>query len=268
MEYIENEKLIIRCNSEKEYNEVCERLYELYPKDKAYKQEYSKGYDTILFLPAPYGIVVHPRKYNQCEGRKDHKHITGYNFLQKFLPKEEPKPAEPKPKFYVGQRVKVYRNTSREDGKGVGQVFTITSYCKEWDGYVYQGVGGGWSEYNLQPHPDEKEKQFVGIIDDLCAPQFEANKAFKIIDNYCKKQFIKELKEKGVIMSAVDTVKKLALKATNPEEYELREAGLHDSDGEITEEGWQLAKHYLVETVKEKLVKAAKEINEAKKEKK
>ncbi len=51
--------------------------------------------------------------------------------------------------------------------------------------------------------------------------------------------------KKGVIMNVIDSVKKLALKTTNPNEYALREAGFHDECGNLTDAGRELLFTYL-----------------------
>jgi hypothetical protein len=68
-------------------------------------------------------------------------------------------------------------------------------------------------------------------------------------------------------MSAVSTIKKLALKAKNPDEYELREAGLHDEDGDLTDDGDELLDTLVAEFFHDKLVEAAKQINAEKSKK-
>lgn len=73
--------------------------------------------------------------------------------------------------------------------------------------------------------------------------------------------------KKGFIMKAVDTIKKLALQVNNNDEFQLREAGLHDSDGDLTEDGKELMEMYLEKLVLAELVQAAKDINAAKEKK-
>lgn len=74
------------------------------------------------------------------------------------------------------------------------------------------------------------------------------------------------IKTKGFIMSAVEFVKKQALKTLKPDEYELREAGLHDDCGELTGEGEALRDMFLEELVLDKMIATAKEINADRKE--
>jgi hypothetical protein len=79
----------------------------------------------------------------------------------------------------------------------------------------------------------------------------------------------KPLTKKPTIMSkAITFVKNQALKATNPDEFQLREAGLHDSCGELTSEGESLHMELLRELTREKMVGIAKEMNTEKKESK
>lgn len=61
-------------------------------------------------------------------------------------------------------------------------------------------------------------------------------------------------------MSIVSTVKKLALKATNPDEAALREACIHDDCGELTNEGILVLRGLMEADYKEKLVEVAKQI--------
>lgn len=79
----------------------------------------------------------------------------------------------------------------------------------------------------------------------------------------------KSLTKKPTIMSkALSFVKNQALKATNPDEYELREAGLHNECGELTIEGESLHMEFLRELTREKMVSVAREMNQEKKESK
>lgn len=73
---------------------------------------------------------------------------------------------------------------------------------------------------------------------------------------------------KGIIMDALNFVKKQALKLSDPNEFELREAGLHDDCRNLTSEGRELRDSFLEALVMDKMVETAKAINEAKKEEK
>jgi hypothetical protein len=75
-------------------------------------------------------------------------------------------------------------------------------------------------------------------------------------------------KRKTFMSSATEFVKKRALKLNNPDEFELREAGIHDSCGDLTSDGESLRDQFLEELVHAKLVETAKAINAEKKEKK
>lgn len=75
-------------------------------------------------------------------------------------------------------------------------------------------------------------------------------------------------KKESYMSQAVNFIKNQALKATNPDEYELRQAGLHNDCGELTAEGEALHQEFLRELTKEKMVATAKELNAEKKSKK
>ena len=60
--------------------------------------------------------------------------------------------------------------------------------------------------------------------------------------------------------SILDTVKKIALKATNPHEALLREVGIHDECGNITAEGKVILVNILEEKYKADLITIAKKL--------
>ncbi len=68
-------------------------------------------------------------------------------------------------------------------------------------------------------------------------------------------------KEKNIMSQALDFVKKQSLKLSNPNEFELREADIHNDCGELTESGIELRDSFLESLVSDKLLETAKAIN-------
>lgn len=189
--------------------------------------------------------------------------------------------------FKVGDRVRILAGhmlpgdtLSYQEymGKLVGREFSITSVSKHNGMPLYRMENawswrGEWLEKVEEPRTatevwmgvdfaarDSWTQKWYRTQDELRGLGFD-----KIIIDEVVKAYARP--SKGIIMSAVDKVRKLALKTTNNDEYQLREAGLHDEDGELTAEGQELAWVYLDELVKEKLVQAAREINTEKEKK-
>ena len=61
-------------------------------------------------------------------------------------------------------------------------------------------------------------------------------------------------------MDILNTLKKISLKASDPDEATLREAGVHDSCGDLTAEGFAVLCVIIEKTIKADMVALAKEI--------
>lgn len=64
----------------------------------------------------------------------------------------------------------------------------------------------------------------------------------------------------STFMNIIQTVKKLALKTTNPDESALREAGIHDECGNLTEEGMEVLTSVLEAAHTKELVDIANQV--------
>lgn len=121
------------------------------------------------------------------------------------------------------------------------------------------------------------EKEFVPILslaEESSVTPFDAARVFRTINEYYQQLIMGDFaygvapKKESKMSQAVNFIKTQALKATNPDEYELGQAGLHNDCGELTSEGEALHQEFLRELTKEKMVTTAKELNAEKKTKK
>jgi hypothetical protein len=195
--------------------------------------------------------------------------------------------------FKVGDRVRMKRgsfNVNSFEGEAIyrGQS-EASARCIALELLTERKCGSaqnGWWNYikedlddmeKLSPSDEPKpEKKFMNITPDFFIetqfypfPDFSQQETIRRIDEYVSQQFTKPLTKKPTIMSkAITFVKNQALKATNPDEFELREAGLHNDCGELTSEGESLHMELLRDLTREKMVGIAKEMNAEKKESK
>jgi hypothetical protein len=192
-----------------------------------------------------------------------------------------------KQKFKVGDRVRIVRDNPSENysGKDVGYTFTIAELSERAGGGHWcreeRGVAGGVWDGLLEKISDayEEPKPLLNSIntgspihamttfgDSLYVANGSEIIKFNIADFQSGTKSINQ--SKSIMSNAINFIKNKALKATNPDEYELREAGLHSDCGELTSEGEALHQEFLRELTREKLVATAKELNEEKKSKK
>lgn len=83
---------------------------------------------------------------------------------------------------------------------------------------------------------------------------------------YDSAQLVK--RPKGIITMVSEFIKDQALKVSNPDEYVLRQAGLHDASGDLTQEGKDAVMHFAAKFFEPNLVQLAKDINDAAQDKK
>jgi hypothetical protein len=204
-------------------------------------------------------------------------------------------PDQEKTEFKVGDRVKIVSTSRSTCSADIGATGTLISII---DGFPTHGVefdepiSGGHTcdglakdQFGYYLHPNELEKieepktvmgmksesMFSVPTDFYRIPPMDfwsKSPAENMVVKYYYGVDLASEPKKGKIMSAVNFVKEQALKLNNPDEYELRKAGLHNDCGELTNEGEELRDQFLEELVKEKLVETARAINEEKKSKK
>lgn len=102
---------------------------------------------------------------------------------------------------------------------------------------------------------------------DLCVNAdgwFWAHNRFEFADGYAKQRHkntnINNPIKTSTFMNIMQTVKKLALKTTNPDESALREAGIHDECGNLTGEGLEVLTSVLEAAHTKELVDIANQV--------
>lgn len=131
-------------------------------------------------------------------------------------------------------------------GRVIGVQGSEPSVLVKWFSFDGRGVTG---------------KQYAGYYDDTRSSFWVNRGSIEPTDG---KQ---PLMGKGFMHDIVQSARRLALKATNPSEYELRQAGIVDDCGRITSAGVELLHAQLLENtaIRAALVAVAKGINEEKK---
>jgi hypothetical protein len=174
-------------------------------------------------------------------------------------------------KFTVGQRVRVITDRPRF-GWGEVSKGDIGVVRREPDGDGDLKVDfpsqPNWTARvgELEPVEESLEVKLEGQVDfkpyfETWNMGFDEGQVVRKIDQYIYQQYKAQEPKKGIIMSAVSTIKNAALKVKDPGEYELRKAELHDSCGDLTSEGKNVLWQILDEKFKTELVDAAKAIN-------
>lgn len=74
------------------------------------------------------------------------------------------------------------------------------------------------------------------------------------------KRSLSTINKPNIMSTAIEFVQKQALKLANPDEYALREAGLHDNCGKLTTEGKELRDSFLEKLVLPQMVEVAKQM--------
>lgn len=171
---------------------------------------------------------------------------------------------ESQPKLNIGDKVKIIKrlpdNTTGAGYGDVGKIGEIMDYGSKTFRVDCGGV------YLGRFTVEELEKQEPGFSFALSnSPAFKLtadNIQESIMDYLIYIGSEKPKKEKSFMTNAVDFVKKQALKISSPDEFELREAGLHDNCGDLTTEGRALIDSFLEDLVSAKMIATARAINE------
>lgn len=147
-------------------------------------------------------------------------------------------------KYKVGDKLRCIDGPTKGAGWREGKVFTVKE-ISDYTEPIY------W--------PVEQDPDGCGVYEDSVELFSEHCKLCNEVNKHDGKELI--TKGKTIMSNAVNFVKKNALRVSNPDEYELREAGLHSDCGELTAEGKDLRDSFLEELVHSKMVETAKAIN-------